>query len=121
MASPTASPHTLVIRCPNWVGDVVMATPAFACLRAGFPPGAKFGSSKCWPPGHFARLIELLTEHNSAVKVLLLIGPNEATKEGLLDEDRALSARFVKEGLSHYAIKYNPFMGVISDYFTTGE
>ena len=37
--------------------------------------------------------------------------------ERILDEDKAFSDRFVKEGLSHYAIKYNPFMGVISDYF----
>lgn len=35
----------------------------------------------------------------------------------LRDEDKALSRRFSSEGLSHYAIKYNPFMGVISDYF----
>ena len=32
-------------------------------------------------------------------------------------EDRELSARFVQQGLSHYAIHYNRFMGVISDYF----
>jgi len=38
-------------------------------------------------------------------------------KETLLEEDEAMSAGFVKQGLSHYAIKYNPFMGVISDYF----
>jgi radical SAM superfamily enzyme YgiQ (UPF0313 family) len=37
----------------------------------------------------------------------------------ILDEDQETSAHFVKLGLSHYAIKYNPFMGVISDYFTT--
>lgn len=42
-------------------------------------------------------------------------------KDGILEEDRLLSARFVKEGLSHYAVKYNPFMGVISDYFTSQE
>ena len=29
--------------------------------------------------------------------------------------------KFVSQGLSHYAIKYNRFMGVISDYFTTEE
>jgi len=39
-------------------------------------------------------------------------------KETLLQEDETMSAGFVKQGLSHYAIKYNPFMGVISDYFT---
>ncbi|MCB1665647.1 MAG: lipopolysaccharide heptosyltransferase II [Pseudomonadales bacterium] len=27
----------LVVRCPNWVGDIVMATPVFECLRANFP------------------------------------------------------------------------------------
>ena len=27
----------LAVRCPNWVGDVVMATPAFACLRQSYP------------------------------------------------------------------------------------
>jgi radical SAM superfamily enzyme YgiQ (UPF0313 family) len=36
---------------------------------------------------------------------------------GLRDEDRKLSQHFSEQGLSHYAIKYNPFMGVISDYF----
>jgi radical SAM superfamily enzyme YgiQ (UPF0313 family) len=32
-------------------------------------------------------------------------------------QDEAISQEFVRQGLSHYAIKYNPFMGVISDYF----
>ena len=35
----------------------------------------------------------------------------------LEQEDREISADFVKQGLSHYAIRYNRFMGVISDYF----
>jgi hypothetical protein len=33
------------------------------------------------------------------------------------EEDNEISKRFVSQGLSHYAIKYNRFMGVISDYF----
>ena len=33
-------------------------------------------------------------------------------------EDCEISKKFVSRGLSHYAIKYNRFMGVISDYFT---
>ena len=37
---------------------------------------------------------------------------------GIIDEDKEISDNFVKQGMSHYAIKYNPFMGVISDYFT---
>jgi heptosyltransferase-2 len=28
---------TILIRCPNWVGDVVMAIPALDCIRANFP------------------------------------------------------------------------------------
>jgi coproporphyrinogen III oxidase-like Fe-S oxidoreductase len=36
-------------------------------------------------------------------------------------EDNEISAKFVNQGLSHYAIKYNRFMGVISDYFTTED
>jgi heptosyltransferase-2 len=29
--------RTVLVRCPNWVGDVVAATPAFDCLRENFP------------------------------------------------------------------------------------
>lgn len=28
---------TILIRCPNWVGDIVMATPVFDCFRKNFP------------------------------------------------------------------------------------
>jgi heptosyltransferase-2 len=31
------APERLLVRCPNWVGDVVMATPALRCLRESFP------------------------------------------------------------------------------------
>ena len=33
------------------------------------------------------------------------------------EEDKEISAGFVRQGLRHYALKYNRFMGVISDYF----
>jgi len=33
------------------------------------------------------------------------------------EQDKKLSQHFSEKGLSHYAIKYTPFMGVISDYF----
>ncbi|MHC4325520.1 MAG: lipopolysaccharide heptosyltransferase II [Planctomycetota bacterium] len=29
--------NTLIIRCPNWVGDIVMAIPALDCFRDSFP------------------------------------------------------------------------------------
>lgn len=31
------SAKTILIRCPNWVGDIVMATPVFECFRRSFP------------------------------------------------------------------------------------
>jgi heptosyltransferase-2 len=34
--SPT-SVHSIVVRCPNWIGDAVMATPAFHYMRRLFP------------------------------------------------------------------------------------
>ena len=36
-------------------------------------------------------------------------------------EDGEISEKFVNRGYSHYAIKYNRFMGVISDYFTAED
>ncbi|MEJ2704744.1 MAG: radical SAM protein [Sedimentisphaerales bacterium] len=36
---------------------------------------------------------------------------------GLIEQDGEYSQHFSREGLSHYAIKYNRFMGVLSDYF----
>lgn len=32
-----AKVNNIIIRSPNWVGDVVMATPAFRCIRENFP------------------------------------------------------------------------------------
>jgi len=43
----------------------------------------------------------------------------EQKADNIYEEDKEFSRNFVKQGISHYAIKYNPFMGVISDYFTT--
>ena len=36
-AMTAASPHRILVRGPNWTGDVIMATPGFRALRAGFP------------------------------------------------------------------------------------
>ncbi len=45
----------------------------------------------------------------------------EAVKDSLEAEDKRLSAQMVQDGKTHYAIKYNRFMGVISDYFLAEE
>ncbi len=46
MASKLANVQTLAIRCPNWVGDVVMATPVFDCLRRNLPQARIVGVMK---------------------------------------------------------------------------
>jgi anaerobic magnesium-protoporphyrin IX monomethyl ester cyclase len=53
------------------------------------------------------------------VKEILAMDENEWTKVSgkLREEDKKYSLEFSEKGLSHYAIKYNRFMGVISDYF----
>jgi heptosyltransferase-2 len=45
-------------------------------LVIGLNPGAKFGSSKCWPPHYFASLADMLTKRWNC-KILLFIGPGE--------------------------------------------
>ena len=37
MKTRISPPETIVVRCPNWVGDLIMATPVFECLRINFP------------------------------------------------------------------------------------
>ena len=41
-----AHAKTLAVRCPNWVGDIVMATPVFECLRANLPQARIIGVLK---------------------------------------------------------------------------
>lgn len=45
-------------------------------MLIGINPGAKFGSSKCWPPDYFARLAELLKQEWDC-KIILFAGPGE--------------------------------------------
>jgi len=35
--------QTVLVACPNWVGDVVMATPTFECIRRSFPEARLIG------------------------------------------------------------------------------
>ncbi|HNS21167.1 MAG TPA: lipopolysaccharide heptosyltransferase II [Sedimentisphaerales bacterium] len=46
MTSKLADVRTLAVRCPNWVGDVVMATPVFDCLRRSLPQARIIGVMK---------------------------------------------------------------------------
>ncbi len=46
MTSKLANVGVLAVRCPNWVGDVVMATPVFDCLRRNLPQARIIGVMK---------------------------------------------------------------------------
>jgi heptosyltransferase-2 len=46
MAPTLTEIETLAVRCPNWVGDIVMATPVFDCLRANLPHARIIGVLK---------------------------------------------------------------------------
>lgn len=37
MKNSSFSAEKILIRCPNWVGDVIMATPVLDCIRENFP------------------------------------------------------------------------------------
>ena len=45
----------------------------------------------------------------------------EEKADSIYEEDKEISRNFVKQAISHYAIKYNPFVGIISEYFTTED
>lgn len=53
------------------------------------------------------------------VEEILTMNKNQWDKvsPNLLTDDKKYSNLHCEKGLSHYAVKYNPFMGVISDYF----
>jgi heptosyltransferase-2 len=94
----------------------------------GMNPGAKFGSSKCWPAEYFATLAELLTKRWEC-KILLFAGPGEgdiaksiieASKASIIntfpDNDLAVLKHLIKRcrllvttdaGPRHYAVAFD--------------
>lgn len=41
----------IVVSCPNWVGDVVMSTPALQCIRSNFPHAYVYGIIRSYAYG----------------------------------------------------------------------
>ncbi len=74
-------------------------------LVVGLNPGAKFGSSKCWPAEYFADLADMLREELSC-KVLLLVGPGEEVlAEEILRRCRGPVANAGSEGVDLSLLK----------------
>ncbi|MBN1974286.1 MAG: B12-binding domain-containing radical SAM protein [Sedimentisphaerales bacterium] len=57
--------------------------------------------------------------YSGKIKEILTMDEDQWNKisKNLRHEDKKYSLEFSGKGMSHYAIKYNRFMGVISDYF----
>ncbi|MBK8269206.1 MAG: lipopolysaccharide heptosyltransferase II [Planctomycetes bacterium] len=90
--SPSPEPRNLLISIPNWVGDVVMATPALDAIRRQFPDanitllmrsyvadvlaGTKLGNEQVfWPPalsigGQYGLIRELRSRRFDAAVLL---------------------------------------------------
>jgi anaerobic magnesium-protoporphyrin IX monomethyl ester cyclase len=79
---------------------------------------AKIGRIMPWFVNAYS---DLPTAEFYRAKVEEILSMNQArweeAAESLTRRDAEYSQRFCSQGLSHYAIKYNRFMGVISDYF----
>jgi len=48
------TPETIIVFCPNWVGDVVMATPVFDCLRRHYRAARIIGVIRGYAAGVIA-------------------------------------------------------------------
>lgn len=66
--------NKIIIRSPNWVGDVVMATPAFRCIRENFPNAKITFVLKSY--------IQKLIEGTPWFDELLLLDPDEQPYRG---------------------------------------
>jgi heptosyltransferase-2 len=78
-APASTRPRLYISKARRRQADVLLrrlgVTPG--AMLVGINPGAKFGTSKCWPPEHFARLAELLSARWKC-RIMLFVGPGEA-------------------------------------------
>ncbi len=82
------NPERIAVFCPNWVGDVVMATPVFLCLRRNFPEADLLGVIRTYARGviedgpWFDNILEIKNKSHRAffdtVKTLRGIRPDLA-------------------------------------------
>lgn len=72
----------------------------------GINPGAKFGSSKCWPSEYFAKLCEMF-EHRWNCKILLFVGPGEEEiARSIVENSRAAIINTGPDNVDLAALKY---------------
>jgi anaerobic magnesium-protoporphyrin IX monomethyl ester cyclase len=78
----------------------------------------KIGRSMSWFVNAFSEL-PVSEFYAERIKEILAMDEDQWTKvsPNIQAEDKKYSQHFSEKGMSHYAIKYNRFMGVISDYF----
>jgi heptosyltransferase II len=79
-----AAPREIVVRGPNWAGDLVMSTPGFRALRAGFP--------RARITLHVRSGLEALVAGAPWFDRVLPLGPGAHSPLALLRAARALAA-----------------------------
>src|SRR5210317_2431945 len=72
--------QTNLVSCPNWVGDVVMATPTFECIRKNYPAARIVGLIRQYAGG----VVEDGPWFNDLIKV------NDKTIRGVIQAARRI-------------------------------
>jgi len=85
-----------------WIVKLQKAFPWYVNRYADFPCSSQYGE--------LVKELEALSDEEWS-----------AAKDRLRETDHEISGRLVRAGQHHYAIKYNAFMGVRSDYFVEEE
>ena len=87
-----AEPREILVRAPNWAGDVVMATPGLRALRAGFPRARIAVALRAG--------LEPLLEGSPRVDELIVLRHDRAGLPARLREAAALRGRRFDLGLA---------------------
>ncbi len=109
--------HAKMARMDNFTDDT--------CLDFGDRQNLflkKVGRALPWFVNAYSRL-PVADAYREKVEDILRMDANAwaQMEDQIMSEDATLSKHFVDRGLSHYAIRYNRFTGVISDYFLAEE
>lgn len=77
-----AKVKVVLVRCPNWTGDIVMSTPVFRCLRRNFPEAHIIACVRNYAQG-------ILRDHRDVDEILPC---NDKSISGIFETSRKIKA-----------------------------